>query len=1220
MVSMLSPVVSAFHGFGSPGRLGRRILIAVAVVGASIGGGLFASSTAGATPTLTLTPTTNVFVTPNSTVLLNGLSVSGDTTDQLQVTVATTLGTLSISTTTGLTLGYNNSWTGSSSVTFNGLQSAVDTGLASVSLVSGSTTGTATIGLTAMVAQSGYNYLASNQHFYEYVACGACSWTAADSGAQALSFEGQQGYLATIPNATVNTFISTKIANATNVWFGARAYESIATDGTQAYATVNSTTYARVWRWAEGAGESPIAGGVISECTNQTGSCTFANSGSFYTSWNSGEPNNSGGSATVAYQGEYVAVTNWSGTLGSWNDLSPTNDANVNGYVVEFGGKTNSNSALGTGFAGVVTTSSNVVVAAAATAPLPPTITGTAANASVNLSWTPPGDGGSAITGYQVSTDGGSTWNAITTTTTTNIVNGNVVTTVSATPVGLTNGTAYSIEVEAINNVGHSVGSNVIVLTPITVPGAPTSVTASSQNGSASVSWSAPVNNGGAPITGYTVTASPGGATATCSLSPCAVNGLSNGTAYTFTVVATNSAGNGTASLASGPITPATVPGAPTSVTATSQNGSASVSWIPPVGNGGGAITGYTVTASPGGASAPCATSPCVVTGLSNGTPYTFTVVATNSAGNGAASSPSSAITPVTGPGAPTGVTANSQSGSASVSWTAPVNNGGGTITGYTVTASPGGATATCATSPCVVNGLSNGTSYSFTVVATNGAGNSVASSPSGSITPATVPGAPTNVSATSQNGSASVSWTAPANNGGGTITGYTVTASPGGATATCATSPCVVNGLSNGTAYTFTVVATNTVGDSVASLPSGSIAPATVPGAPTNVSATLGNGSASVSWTPPVGNGGASITGYTVTALPGGVSVSCSSSPCVVNGLNNGTSYTFTVVATNGTGNSVASSPSGSITPATVSDAPTNVSATLGNGSASVSWTAPVNNGGATVSGYTVTASPGGVTATCATSPCVVNGLSNGTAYTFSVIATNSAGNSGRSLPSGSITPATVPGAPTNVSAALGNRSASVSWSAPVDNGGSTISGYTVTASPGGVTVSCSSSPCVVNGLNNGTAYTFTVVAINSAGNSVGSSQSGSVTPATLPDSPTSVAASSQNGSTSVSWTAPVDSGGVAISGYTVTASPGGATATCATSPCVVNGLSNGTSYTFTVVAINSTGDSAPSPPSGSITPAAAPDAPTNISATSGDSSASVSWIAPLNNGGATL
>ena len=92
-----------------------------------------------------------------------------------------------------------------------------------------------------------------------------------------------------------------------------------------------------------------------------------------------------------------------------------------------------------------------------------------------------------------------------------------------------------------------------------------------------------------------------------------------------------------------------TAPGAPTSVSATPGNGSALVQWSAPASNGGGAVTGYTETALAGGASctaAPGATS-CTVTGLDNGTQYTFTVTARNGAGAGAASSASAAVTPV---------------------------------------------------------------------------------------------------------------------------------------------------------------------------------------------------------------------------------------------------------------------------------------------------------------------------------------------------------------------------------------------------------------------------------------------------------------------------------------------------------------------------------------------------------------------------------------------
>lgn len=93
-----------------------------------------------------------------------------------------------------------------------------------------------------------------------------------------------------------------------------------------------------------------------------------------------------------------------------------------------------------------------------------------------------------------------------------------------------------------------------------TVPGPPSSVTATAGNAQATVSFTGPANNGGSAITGYTVTSSPGGFTGTGASSPITVNGLGNGTAYTFTVTATNAVGTGAASNASSSVIPATVP------------------------------------------------------------------------------------------------------------------------------------------------------------------------------------------------------------------------------------------------------------------------------------------------------------------------------------------------------------------------------------------------------------------------------------------------------------------------------------------------------------------------------------------------------------------------------------------------------------------------------------------------------------------------------------
>ena len=177
-------------------------------------------------------------------------------------------------------------------------------------------------------------------------------------------------------------------------------------------------------------------------------------------------------------------------------------------------------------------------------------------------------------------------------------------------------------------------------------------------------------------------------------------------------------------------------------------------------------------------------------------------------------------------------------------------------------------------------------------------------------------------------------------------------------------------------------------------------------------------------------------------------------------------------------------------------------------------------------------------------------------------------------------------PSAPTSVVATASNAQASVAFTAPTSNGGSAITGYTVTSSPDNITASGSSSPIVVTGLTNGTSYTFTVIATNTAGNSVASSSSASVMPKTVPDAPTNVIATSGNLIANVAFTAPISNGGSTITSYRVTSDPGNFIATGATSPIQITGLTNGISYTFTVVAINSEGDSSPSDASSAITP----------------------------------
>lgn len=861
----------------------KRLFVATATALAAVLPMTF-SGVAEAAP-LVATSTTTTRVVPNATTALDGLSIGGSDGAATRVTLSTDVGTLSISTTTNLTLAFANAWSGTGSITFSGLEADINNALATASITTPAGDTTASVSLTAAPDESGFFYESSDQRIFEFVAASGVSWTAADAAARARSYRGQPGYLAAPVTAAANDFITAKIQGATDVWIGLRAYES----GTNA--EYDGTSYARVWRAVVGADQSPEAGTVVGVCTNLTGDCDDFDSGNYFSSWASAEPNNAGSN-------ESAAVTNWNGGAGEWNDLAPGPAAGIGGYVVQYGGKTNNDPSLGTGFDGIVTDTSEVLVSATASAPEAPTVGAESGDDSVTLSWTPPANGGEPITSYEVAVDGGG-FSPVTTTSSDETVDGNVVTTISTTVTGLTNGVSYDFQVRAVNSVGDGTPSASVSETPLAVPGAPTAVSGTLGDESVVVSFTAPADNGGAAITQYTATAAPGGATATCVTSPCTVNGLTNGSEYTFTVTATNSVGTSAASTPSAGVTPSTVPGGPTGVSGTPGDSSISVSFVAPADNGGSAITGYTVTGSPGGIDVDCASSPCEITGLTNGTEYTLSVVATNVAGDGASSAPV-ATTPRTVPGVVVITDVTPENASAVVAFGTPAN-GGAAIADYTATASPGGATATCATSPCTVNGLTNGTEYAFTVTARNAAGSSSASSAVGA-TPRTIadpPGAPT----IEQNGvgSAIVTFDTPESDGGAPITGYIVTVSPGGATTVCAASPCVVENLPTGSPVTFTVSADNAAGGSTSSGSSAPVELDPLPDAPGDVTVT----STPTSITVTFDDSSPLVTSYEVVLQPGNIRVTCTASPCEVDDLVPGVKYSVTVIAIGPAGSS---------------------------------------------------------------------------------------------------------------------------------------------------------------------------------------------------------------------------------------------------------------------------------------------------------------------------
>lgn len=186
-----------------------------------------------------------------------------------------------------------------------------------------------------------------------------------------------------------------------------------------------------------------------------------------------------------------------------------------------------------------------------------------------------------------------------------------------------------------------------------------------------------------------------------------------------------------------------------------------------------------------------------------------------------------------------------------------------------------------------------------------------------------------------------------------------------------------------------------------------------TWPDAPQTPAAEPGVQSATVEWTPPASDGGASVTTYVATASPGGAACASATTTCTVEGLTSGATYTFRVRALNAKGESELSAPSNAVIPVAPAppaprapEAPTAVSSVAGDGAAAVAWAAPESSGTYPVSTYQVQSSPAGGTCLATTTSCEVTGLTNGTEYTFQVRALNGAGWGDWSEASAAVTP----------------------------------------------------------------------------------------------------------------------------------------------------------------------------------------------------------------------
>lgn len=535
------------------------------------------------------------------------------------------------------------------------------------------------------------------------------------------------------------------------------------------------------------------------------------------------------------------------------------------------------------------------------------------------------------------------------------------------------------------------------------------------------------------------------------------------------------------------------------------------------------------------------------------------------------------------------------------VEWQEPHDNLS-PITKYTATASPSGKTCavtgdgvTPTASICTISGLQIGTTYTFTVVATNALGNST---PSRASVPLTVIGAPDApgkpiAQVGDEPDQVKIRWTAPVKDNGSEIIHYNVESTPAGLRCETEETDCVLAGAVAERSYTFKVSATNAAGQGVASASSDSYTHVGMPGPVSEIKVFRIDDVATISWTAPTDDGGASIQGYLVESRPGNLTCVASAveRTCSVKGLQDGITYDFVVAAYNGHFISTASGGTAIVRPT----APQQVQATPGRRQLTITWQPPANDGGAPITKYVirVTHSEDSAMYEAVGTSLTVDNLVGGTEYLVEVSAMNAAGPGVAGLgPAASTraTPLDVPSPPSNVQASADDASALVTWFAPLNDGGSPVTGYTVTSAPDGRT--CQSNAelsCTVTGLTNGTKYKFSVTATNAQGTSEPSQQSVEVTPVAvvtpltqIPPTPANVKVRPGRGSALVSWEASPNAAGVT---YTVTSKPGDKTCTTTETSCTVDGLTDGVEYTFTVVASNDAGASTPTSPTPQIT-----------------------------------
>src|SRR5437773_7235764 len=586
---------------------------------------------------------------------------------------------------------------------------------------------------------------------------------------------------------------------------------------------------------------------------------------------------------------------------------------------------------------------------------------------------------------------------------------------------------------------------------------------------------------------------------------------------YFYQVSAVNSVGEGALS-GEVSVTPATQPGAPQGLSAAPGDATVSLTWSPPSSNGGSPITNYRVYRGFTSGGETLLTTLGVVTSYSdtavtNGVTYYYEVSARHDVGEGPRPRQGSAtaVAPTNAPGAPRALGAVAGDATVALAGSSPSAGGGSAITNYKVyRGTIAGQLSLLATLPNVLSytdsAVTDGQTYSYKVTAVNAVGEGPRSNEASGRPTAgpTVPSPPRQLNATPGEAPVTLTWLAPSSDGGSPITNFKIyqgTAS--GGESLLATVGAVFSypdsSVTNGVTYYYYVTAVNGIGASGSSneVSATPVAGPSVPDAPQNLVATPGNGTMTLTWSPPPWDVRSPVTGYTVYRgtnsgnrsffVPLGNVTTYTDT-----GLANGQRYYYVVTAINAIGEGPPSSEV-SAKPATVPGSPGNLQAIPGNRNVTIQWSGAANNG-APVTNYTVyRGTTSGSTSWVKTLGNVDTytdtGLTNGVRYYYRVAAVNRVGEGTKSNEASASPTAgpSVPSVPRNLAPTAGSGVVTLRWSAPAADGGSPIKNYTIYRGVSRdslmVLVRASALSLFDGGLTNGVTYYYAVAAVNSIG-----------------------------------------------------------------------------------------------------------------------------------------